>query len=292
MIRSMTGYGRGLVDSGRYKITVELRAVNSRFLDIHLRLPKELSDLEALFRRELKKEILRGRVDVNVGVEVEKAEGLVVDRELVERYLYLFHQLKQDFQLPGELNISTLAQLPGIVTVRSANLVASSPEFLRHVEAVLREALEALNAMRREEGAMLEADIRARLQRIDSWLEQIESLSVKLPDYYRTRLLQRMQELLQGSTVDEARLAQEAAFLAERSDISEEVIRLKSHIRQFHDLLEGGADAGKKLEFILQEMHREANTILSKTGTLEISQHGISMKAEVERLREQIQNVE
>jgi uncharacterized protein (TIGR00255 family) len=291
MIKSMTGYGQGSADGEDFKVRVDVRTVNNRFLDIHLRSPQELASLEVTLKKQVQGGVRRGRVDLTISVDQMKQAKFEINRPLVSGYLSALSELKSEFGLGGEPSLELLAKLPGALQV-SQDSRELDDRFVASVVAAVSQALVSLAEMRVVEGQELAMELGNRLDVIEGKLPSIESEAGQLPSIYREKLSRRIQEVLAGGAVDEARLAQEAVLLADRSDISEEIARLKSHIIQMRDVLKSDEEVGKRLDFILQEMNREANTILSKSGDLAISDAAIIIKTEVEKLREQVQNVE
>jgi uncharacterized protein (TIGR00255 family) len=292
MIKSMTGFGRGTVDGEGVKVTVELRSVNNRHLDAHVRLSQEYADLELPIKKQIQAALKRGRVDATVSIERAGSVGYDINRDAVRAYLDAVAVLKEEFGLGGDIAIDAIVRLPGVLQ-SSASTVAADGVVAETVAAAVTAAVSDLVAMRAVEGAELAAEMTSRLARIEGLLPLIESRAEQLPAQYRDRLEKRLAELVRGKPIDETRLAQEVAYLAERSDIAEELARLKSHLGQFRQTMLGEAgEAGKRLDFLLQELNREANTVLSKSGDVEISESAITIKAEVEKLREQVQNVE
>ncbi len=291
MIKSMTGFGQGSAEGDSFKVRVDLRSVNNRFLDIHTRLPQELASLEMSAKKQIQAAIKRGRIDVTVNVEQMKSATFIINRPLVTGYLSALAELKSEFGLEGNPSLELVAKLQGALQVSQDSTQLDETLIVGFSEA-LAKALDALTEMRRIEGQELANELNSRLDRIESQLPIIETEAQRLPDIYRDKLLKRLQEVLATGQIDEARLAQEAVMLVDRSDISEEITRLKSHITQMRDVVASSDEVGKRLDFILQEMNREANTILSKSGDLAIADSAIVVKTEVEKLREQSQNVE
>jgi len=292
LLKSMTGFGRGESCGGGKKFTVELKAVNHRFSEIVLRLPRNMAVLEDRFRRRIQSVVLRGRVDGYLAVEecARKSQLVKVDKDLVGSYYKAMKELQAELGLPLEITLAQLAALPGVLVCEEPE--ENVEEWWPFIEEALARALESLLAMRTAEGARLVQDLKERLHRIAELNRQIEARSPLVVAEYRNRLQQRLQEWLAGGPLDEARLAAEAAIFAERSDINEEVVRLNSHLAQMHSflLLEGAV--GRRLDFLLQEMNREINTIASKAGDLEIGRAVVEVKSELEKLREQVQNIE
>ncbi len=298
MIKSMTGFGRGRYSGESFACAVEIRSVNHRFLDPHIRLPSELASLELRIRRLIQSKIKRGRIDLAVTLERNPDIAFFLNTSTLQAYLTAIEKLKNDFFLSGEVDLVQLLRIPGILNFESASL---SPEIQDLVHQGITEAteiaLQDLDRMRMDEGETLKVDILKRLDSIDCEVERIGQQMQGSLMVYQERLRTRLNEILAGAAVDPARIVQEAAFYVERSDITEEVTRLQSHSRQCRTLLNSGDEVGKTLDFLLQEMNREANTILSKTtgltgNGLEIASAAIVIKTEVEKIREQIQNVE
>ncbi|PYP84731.1 MAG: YicC family protein [Blastocatellia bacterium AA13] len=291
MIRSMTGFGQGSAEGKDFKIRADVRTVNNRFLDIHMRLPQEISSLEISLKKQIQAALSRGRVDLTIVVEQMRRAEFVLNRPLVSGYLAALADLKNEFGLEGTPSLELVAKLPGAVQVSqdSSNLNESLVE---GVSSAVAQALYSLRDMRLAEGQQLAAELTNRLDAIAEQLPGIETEAAKLPSIYRERLARRMLEIQGSVQMDESRIAQEAVLLADRSDISEEIARLKSHVLQVREVVTGDTEVGKRLDFILQEMNREANTILSKSNDLAISDAAIVIKTEVEKLREQVQNVE
>jgi uncharacterized protein (TIGR00255 family) len=301
MIRSMTGYSRVRSEEGDFTLAVSVKCTNHRFLDLQLRFSPGLEPFEPLLRRVIKDHIARGHVEVQVGLDRAGSPQLQLDRKLLSAYLAAVQDMRQEFGFSSEPDLVALLRVPGIVTASNGEVAA---EELTHVQKVLEhvagQALDRLNEMRVREGEVLERDIRTRLGRLANFAASISRLAENMPSLYRSRLARRIQQVWDSPEhpeLDAGRLAQEVAFLAARSDITEELTRFRSHLDQAQHLLEEGSEVGKKLDFLLQEMNREANTLLAKTTDvpevgLEITRQAIEMKAEIEKLREQAQNIE
>jgi uncharacterized protein (TIGR00255 family) len=292
-MKSMTGYGRGAFAGEDFSVSVDLKTVNNRFLDIHLKLSTELSSLEPSVKRRISSRLSRGRVDATVNFERTSAVAYELNRPLIAGYLEALRQIQQTFNVPGEFDINTLARLPGALqTARDA----LSDEMVKGVEQALDDALSELERMREQEGQALHREMVDRITKIEGLVPTIEAAASGLVDAYRARLQRRIGELVnregQVTEIDPARLAQEVAYLADRSDVSEEMVRLRSHLTQFREALGSTSETGKMLDFLLQELNREANTTLSKSTDLSIKEAALAIKAEVEKLREQVQNVE
>jgi uncharacterized protein (TIGR00255 family) len=295
MIRSMTGYGQGAADAPGLKVTVALRSVNNRFADLKLRLPDHLAPLEAELRRKVLTTVKRGRVDVDLLLERTEGSGvgLALNRPVVEAALAAWKTLRDEYGIHGAFDLQTLMRVPGVFA--TAELGAPLDEAGRSaVDSALERALAALDAERQREGGLLRDDLVLRLARMNETVAAIRELAAAVPDALQKKIAERVQQLVTQVTLDPARIAQEAAFLADRADITEEIVRLTGHLVQARALLEevDGEPVGKRLEFLLQEIHRETNTIASKSAELEISRHALSLKAESEKIREQIQNLE
>ena len=292
MIKSMTGFGRGEWQGEGKKLEVEIRSVNHRYCDISLRLPRKLNSLETQARNFLRQRISRGRVEVFVQAEesVPAGQRLDLDMDLARDYYLALKTLQENLGIPGQVQLETLAGFRDIFGRKEVE-----PDLAKEwesLQAALERALEGLEAMRRDEGRKLEEDFLARLSAVEHKAREIEEKAPLALRASRDRLAQRVQELSGGVQIDEARLAQEVAFLADRSDITEELVRIGSHLNQFRDLLKRPEPAGRKLEFLLQEINREANTIGSKANDASIAHGVVEIKSELEKLREQIQNVE
>mgnify|MGYP001269082169 CR=1 FL=1 len=298
MIRSMTGYATGRTEEGDFSLSVSLRSINHRFLDLQIRLPAGLEPLEPDIRRQVQAQIARGHLELAVALERPASDALRVDRKVLGSYVSALESIRSEFGLPPGVDLGGLLRAPGVLVAGEPEIPA--PQFLQVRESLgplLTETLGHLNEMRRREGAALERELRARLDKLVLEIAATERLSEKVLMLYQRRLERRVRDLIGSAAIDSARLAQEATLLASRSDITEEVMRFRTHVEQAQRLLEESSEVGKKLDFLLQEMNREANTILSKTTDVpdvgrEIAAHAIEMKTEVEKLREQAQNIE
>lgn len=292
-MKSMTGYGRATVVGEDFSVAVDMKTVNNRFLDVHLRLSPELSPLEAAIKKRISSRLSRGRVDAAVNFERTSAVAYELNRPLIAGYVAALRTVQQEFDIPGELDINSLARLPGALQAARNGV---SDKMIAGIEQALDEALSELERMRENEGAALRQEMLDRISRIETLVPTIEQAAAGLVDAYRARLQKRIAELLardgQAVEADPSRLAQEVAYLADRSDVSEEMVRLRSHLTQFREALHSTGETGKMLDFLLQELNREANTTLSKSTDLSIKESALAIKAEVEKLREQVQNVE
>jgi uncharacterized protein (TIGR00255 family) len=298
MIRSMTGYSRVDVEEAGFALTVSIRTTNHRFLDPQLRLPSSLEGLEPVVRRLLKEHVSRGHVEITLGFTSPGATELEIDRNLLAAYLKGYQMLKQEFGAAAEPDLMALLRVPGLVSSKSSEVGPEELDRLRQIiEGGVAHALESLNEMRAREGESLGRDLLSRLARLAELRGAVANLAEKAPQYYKQRLEGRIRDLVGSAEMDSGRLAQEVAYLASRSDIAEELTRFQSHLDQIRHLLKDSSEVGKKLDFLLQEMNREANTLLSKTTDvpsvgLEITRQAIEMKTEIEKLREQAQNIE
>lgn len=290
MLRSMTGYGQGAASGETFSVSIDLRSVNNRNLDIQWRAPVELVSLEIPLKKQIQAAVSRGRVDVNISFSQSAPVDYQLNRSMLTGYLAALRAMRDEFGLAGEPDLATIARLPNLLLTTTGPGLGE--EVVRGIEEALTRALASLVAMRAVEGHELQKEMLMRVDRIETSLVAIEQNESGVVDAYRERLRKRVGELLEKTVIDETRLAQEVAYLAERSDITEEIARLRSHLGQLRDLLSGGSEIGKKLDFLLQEVNREANTILSKSAELSICDAAITIKTEVEKLREQAQNVE
>jgi uncharacterized protein (TIGR00255 family) len=289
----MTGFGRSDAGGEGTRYEVEVRGVNHRFLEIRVRLPQELSALEPELREAVGRHARRGRVEVWVEqTRVGEPEARVsINRQVVSGYLEASGQLAREFELSGSLGLQALLALPGAVRVDFTRPLAGDEE-KRTLLTALQGALKDFESSRAAEGEKLAGDLLARLRTVEAEMERVSAASARSQKETFEKLQTRMTAMLEGIGLDPARLAQEAAYLAGRSDIAEELVRLSAHVGKFRELLGSAGPVGKALDFLVQEMHREVNTIASKSETLEISQSALAMKAEVERIREQVQNLE
>ena len=294
-IRSMTGYSQVKAQvTDELTISLSLKSVNHRFLDLHLRMPAELDPLEMKVRRVLKERLHRGHLEVTFSLERSGGAAFAVNRELVGGYLRTFREVAEEFGVSAEPDLNVVLKLPGALNATEDGDALTALE--QHVTAALEQAIDRLNHMREEEGRGAVAELRSRMTHLSSATHEVDQLRGRVLKAYQDKLHSRMQELL-GAHVDHDRILQEAAILAERSDIQEELVRMKNHIQHFLSLLEGGGEVGKKLDFLLQEMNRESNTLMSKTtgvagDALRITELGLVMKSEIEKAREQVQNLE
>lgn len=290
---SMTGYGRfRYEDDPNYIITVEIRSVNHRFLDVSVRLPKNYSWLEEKIIKQIKPLIQRGKVDLYVAVE-ERSENancrLEIDQKLLADYLHEVKQIQKQFRLPGRIGMEQVLLIPDLF-VKKEDVNEEALE--NAVVQAFQGAVERLLAMRKKEGEIIAADLKARVHRLGQTITDIEKSASELPNIYQEKLTKVINEIMGKVDWDEHRLAMEVLFYVERSSITEEITRFKSHLEQFLSTLIAPGPIGKKLDFIAQELHREINTIAAKTTELSISRYIVEVKSEIENIREQVQNIE
>ncbi|QSQ24980.1 YicC family protein [Pyxidicoccus parkwayensis] len=292
MLKSMTGFGAGRARVGDEEVSVELRSLNHKFCEVKARLPRELSALEPTVTKQVKDRLARGSVELLVKRQAPTASGTVptVDMGLAREYVRTFRELAKELGLPGDVAWSQVANQPGVVRLEEKGVNVESAT--QALQAALDQALTALEKMRLVEGEAIYTDLDSRLKLLEGWSREVAQLAPRAVQEYQQRLTDRIAELARGVAVDPQRLAQEVALFAERTDIAEEVTRLASHLEQFRALMASSEPAGRRMDFLVQEMHREVNTTGSKSQHAEISARVVSMKAEVERIREQVQNVE
>jgi uncharacterized protein (TIGR00255 family) len=292
-MKSMTGFGRGETTGEDFAVTVEIKTVNNRFLDISLRLSNELQPIEAEIKSLISKRLSRGRVEVNMQYERTSDVVYEINRPLVSGYISAMKDLQEQFGLTGEPELNNIARLPNALVTKKEDL---DENFQAGVKEAFDQALDNLEKMREVEGVSLKNDLESLLKSIGGQLPVIEQEAENVSAEYFERLHKKIEKLLSKSDaqieIDQARLAQEVAYLADKSDISEEIIRLKSHIEQFRTILEEPDAVGKQLDFLTQEFNREANTIASKTQNLKVKEAALVIKAEIEKIREQVQNIE
>lgn len=293
----MTGYAQARAVENGWSLRVTIRAVNHRFLDLHLRIPEGFEPLEPRIRQLVRERVRRGHLDVTLFYELAGPAAVGVNHEVAAAYLKAVDSLREEFGIQSEPDLASILRLPGVIGPAAASLEEELDRLEKVVMRCLDEALVKLDTMREEEAGHLHEEMSARLRGIAALGAKVEALAENARPAFARRLKTRLQELLGEAQLDPARLAQEASIAAERSDVSEELARLRSHVQQFESLLAGASDVGKKLDFLLQEMQRESNTLLSKSpGTeaegLEITRLGLEIKSEIEKLREQVQNIE
>ena len=292
MVKSMTGYGRAREMRNGRDITVEVRSVNNRYLDCTVKMPRAYIFAEDRMKARVQQAISRGKVDVFVTIDASAADETVVavNEPLARGYYEALTRLKTMFSLPGEVTPEVLAKFPDVLAVTKAEEDVEA--IAADICAVLDDALAAYNAMRAVEGEKLAADVAGRITTIEAVVGKVEERSPQTVAAYRQRLEAKMQEVLQSTTIDESRILTEAAIFADKIAVDEETVRLRSHIAQLRAMLASDEPVGRKLDFLIQEVNRECNTIGSKCSDLTIAQDVVNMKAEVEKIREQVQNME
>ena len=292
MVKSMTGYGRAVETVNGREFTVELRSVNNRYLDCTVKLPRALSFAEDAVKQAVKGAISRGKVDVFISVRSEGAEDvkITLNTAMVEGYLGAMHQMAKDYGIREDISVSLLSRMPDVFTVDKPEV--DEEQLLADLLSVVNQTLERFDAMRSAEGGALENDLRSRGQTILSLVEQVEAGSGQTVADYRTRLENKLKEVLANTAIDESRILTEAAIFADKVAVDEETVRLRSHLDQMNNMLTSGGTIGRKLDFLLQEMNRESNTIGSKCSDVRMARIVVDIKAELEKIREQTQNIE
>lgn len=293
MIKSMTGFGRCELADGERKFTIEMKGVNHRYLDVNIRMPKKLNFFETAIRNLLKQSVSRGKVDIFITYE-DLSEGQAVlkyNETLAKEYLVCLKQMEESFGLENDIRVSTLSRYPEVLTMEEQALDAE--EIWNVLKKAMEGALEQFVETRTMEGENLKKDILSKLDGMQKLVAYIEERSPEIVKEYREKLEEKVKELLEDSQIDDGRIAAEVVIFADKICTDEEVVRLKSHISHMQEVLRSEEfGIGRKLDFIAQEMNREANTILSKANDLEVSNCGIDLKTEIEKVREQIQNIE
>jgi len=292
LIKSMTGYGRAVETVNGREYTVEVRSVNNRYLDCSVRLPRLLSFAEEAVKQAVKAAVSRGKVDVFISLRSEGQEdvSIRVNTSVLEGYLGAMRQMVDEFGVRDDISVSTLSRLPDIFTVEKKEV--DEEQLKEDLLSVVGKALENYNAMRQTEGAALDKDLRTRGQTILDLVAQVEAGNGQTVIDYRTRLENKLREVLENTAIDESRILTEAAIFADKVAVDEETVRLRSHLQQMYSMLDGGGAIGRKLDFLLQEMNREANTIGSKCTDVRLARVVVDIKAELEKIREQTQNIE
>ncbi len=288
----MTGFGRYEISEGERKFTVEMKAVNHRYLDVSIKIPKKLSFFESAVRNMLKKYIERGKVDVFVTYEEYTQNNVCIkyNKDIAEEYMKYLDQMAGDFSLENDIRVSTLSRYPEVFTMEEQTM--DEEELWRELEQAVQGAAENFVEAREAEGENLKEDLIGKLDAMAVHVDFITDRSPHIIKEYKEKLREKIQELLEDTRVDESRLLTEVTIFADKICVDEELVRLRSHIAQTKEALLAGGSVGRKLDFIAQEMNREANTILSKTTDIEVSGHAIELKTEIEKVREQIQNIE
>lgn len=292
MVKSMTGYGRAVETVNGREFTVEIRSVNNRYLDCTVKLPRALSFAEDTVKQAVKASISRGKVDVFVSQRSEGMPEVTVslNRDVAEAYIRAMRQMAEEFQIREDISVALVSQMSDVFTVDRPQV--DEEQLLADLMQVVGHALEGYDAMRSREGEALKGDLTGRGNTIRSLVSQVEEGSPQTVADYRTRLYQKLQEVLANTAIDESRILTEAAIFADKVAVDEETVRLRSHLEQMDSMLATGGPIGRKLDFLLQEMNREANTIGSKCTDLRLARVVVDIKAELEKIREQTQNIE
>lgn len=292
MIKSMTGFGRCEVEESNRKVTVEMKSVNHRYLDVNIKMPKKLSFFESSIRNELKNYVQRGKIDIFITYEDFSENNVCIkyNKDLAAEYLKYLRDMSEEFGLDDDIRVSTLSRYPEVFSMEEQ--MVDEEEIWKVLSKAIDGAAENFVETRIKEGKNLAEDLIAKLDNMLEHVAFIEERSPQLMDEYRKKLEERVKELLGDASVDENRLLTEVTIFADKVCVDEEIVRLKSHIETTKQTLIDGGSIGRKLDFIAQEMNREANTILSKANDLDISNRGIELKTEIEKVREQIQNIE
>lgn len=292
MIKSMTGFGRGEFSDGQRKFTVEMKAVNHRYLDVSVKMPKKLNFFDATIRNLLKEYMQRGKVDLYVTYEdlSEQTVSIKYNEQVAASYLQYLKEMADTFELENDIRVSTLSRYPEVFTMEEQEI--DEEDIWKGLEKAIRTAAEAFVGSRVKEGENLKADLMEKLDGMLLLVAFIEENSPKIIDEYKQKLQAKVRDLMEDNRIDDNRLLMEVTLFADKICVDEEIVRLKSHIEMVKNTLIEGGSIGRKLDFIVQEMNREANTILSKSTDLEISNRGIELKTEIEKVREQIQNIE
>ena len=292
LIKSMTGYGRAVETVNGREFTVELRSVNNRYLDCSVRLPRMLSFGEDAVKQAVKNSISRGKVDVYISVHSESGDEIQVslNENVLNGYLSAMRRMVEEFGVKDDITTSSVSRLPEVFVVEKPQV--DEEQLLADMMSVVEKALAGYDAMRCTEGQALDADLRSRGKTIENLVTQVEQGNAQTVVDYRTRLENKLREVLENTNIDESRILTEAAIFADKVAVDEETVRLRSHLKQMNTMLDGGGAVGRKLDFLLQEMNREANTIGSKCTDVNLARIVVDIKAELEKIREQTQNIE
>lgn len=292
MVKSMTGYGRAQEKIGALDVLIEMRSVNHRYLDCNIRVPRTYTFLEEPIKKLVSKALSRGKCDVFVTIDRTEAQGgnITLNRTVLEGYLEVLRTLRTEYGLKEDWGAATLARLPDVIGMEREQ--EDTEALTQEVEDLARRAIAGFDQMRTAEGLRLAEDIGARLDAVEALVDQVEARAPQRVEEYRSRLKAHMDEVLDSAGIDEQRILQEAALYADRVAVDEETVRLKSHLAQLRQMLAGGGAIGRKMDFLIQELNREANTIGSKANDVELSSVVVEIKSEIEKIREQAQNVE
>ncbi len=292
LIKSMTGYGRAVQNLNGREITVELRSVNNRYLDCTVKMPRSVSFAEDAVKQAVKASVSRGKVDVFISVKSENGDDTTVslNKAVLEGYLTAMRQMVTEFGVQDDISVSTVSRLPEVFSVEKPEV--DEEQLQKDLLTVVSEALASYDAMRQTEGAALDADLRSRGNTILTLVAQVEQGNGQTVADYRARLEAKLKEVLANTAIDESRILTEAAIFADKVAVDEETVRLRSHLDQMNTMLSSGGAVGRKLDFLLQEMNRETNTIGSKCTDVKLARIVVDIKAELEKIREQTQNIE
>ena len=292
MLKSMTGYGRCEHIIGSKQITAEIKSVNHRFSDYNIKVPRQYGFLEDKVRERASRDIARGKVDIYISIENcgESDKIVTVNKELASNYVSILSELSEEFGIDNDVTVSTIASFGDIF--RSEIKRDDEEEIWSLTEGVLAEALDSFVAMRKREGGRIEEDLRARINYMKSLVERIDERSPQIVEEYKNRLYSKIKEILDGAELDDSRILTEVAIFADKVAVNEETVRLSSHYDEFFTIMDSNEPAGRKLDFLIQEINREVNTIGSKVSDLEATKIVVELKGEIEKLREQIQNIE
>ncbi len=292
MIQSMTGFGRGEAANEKYKVTIEMKSVNHRYLDLSVRLPRKLNFYEPAIRNQVKKFAKRGKIDIFVSIEQlqENAESIQYNPQIAAAYLSGISQMADEFSIDGTIQAYQLARFPDVFT--KAEEDDNEEEWIPIVTQALRDACEKFAESRRIEGEKLAKDLSEKLDHISDLVDKIETRSPQIVEEYRKKITEKVEQLLGDTQIDENLLATEIVMFSDKICVDEEMVRLRTHVEHVKETLAVGENIGRKLDFLIQEMNREANTTLSKANDSEVSEYGIDLKTEIEKIREQIQNIE
>ncbi|MBQ7480307.1 MAG: YicC family protein [Lachnospiraceae bacterium] len=292
MIKSMTGFGRAEYSDGKRKITVEIKSVNHRYLDVNLKMPKKLVFFETSIRSLLKEYMQRGKVDLYLTYEDFNEENVSIkyNRDVAKSYLHYLNEMGNDFGLENDIRVSVLSRYPEVFTLEEQEI--DEDELWKYIEDTVRKACEGFVDARLSEGEHLKNDLINKLDNMLVYVDDIEKRAPDIIEEYKSRITDKVKDMLSDASIDEGRILTEVTLFADRVCVDEEIVRLKSHIKSTRDTLKEGGSVGRKLDFIAQEMNREANTILSKSNDLLTSNVAIDLKTDIEKVREQIQNIE
>lgn len=292
MISSMTGYGTAAGNSGKLAVSVEIKSVNNRFLDVSVRLPRQYSFAEEALKSLVQQKLVRGKVDIFVNIDASQDDSVVVrlNEPVLRAYLNAVREMRERFGIPDDAGTTAFSRMPDVFITEKVPVDADA--FTADLLEIAQQALEVIRQMRTKEGGRLASDLLSKLDELEQDRQMVALRSPASVEEYRSRLLNKMREVLESENIDEGRILTEAAVYADKVAVDEELVRLDSHLHQFRELLENGGTVGRKLDFLTQELNREVNTIGSKCTDLEITKTVLEMKACIEKIREQVQNIE